>query len=99
MKKRLLSPRPMNSRSTGNTRVSRKKPAVRISVVVEKDNADFYAYSPELPGCQSRGDSFDEAMSSIREAVELYAETLSQEELKQLVSKEILSSSVEVVVG
>jgi predicted RNase H-like HicB family nuclease len=50
-----------------------------IAVVVEHDKDGYYAWSPELPGCQSQGDTLDEAMANIREAVELYCsvDTLS----------------------
>ena len=48
----------------------------KVSTVIEKDEHGYYAYCPELPGCQSQGDSFEEAMANIREAIELYQETL-----------------------
>ena len=73
--------------------------ASKVSVVVEKDNFGYYAYSPELEGCQSQGDSFEEVMANIREAVELYLETLSEEEKQAVLSKEILTTSLEVGVA
>ena len=51
----------------------------KVNVVVEKDDYGYYAYSPELEGCQSEGNSYEEALSNIREAVEPYLETLSEE--------------------
>jgi predicted RNase H-like HicB family nuclease len=68
----------------------------KVNVVIEKDDNGYYAYSPELEGCQSQGDSHEEALSNIREAVELYLETLSEEERSQYLSKEILTTSLEV---
>lgn len=38
-------------------------------------------------------------MSNIREAAELYLETLTEEERKSYLSKEILTSSVEIRIG
>lgn len=70
----------------------------KVSVVVEKDEHGYYAYCPELEGCQTQGDSFEEVMANIKEAVELYLETLSEEERKALLSKEILTTSLEVTV-
>jgi predicted RNase H-like HicB family nuclease len=55
---------------------------MKVSVVIEKDEHGYYAFSPELEGCQSQGKTFEEAMANIREAVELYLETLSPEEIK-----------------
>ena len=71
----------------------------RASIVVEKDDHGYYAYCPDLPGCQTQGDTFEETMSNIREAIELYLETLSEEERKAHLSKEIVTGSVEVNVG
>ena len=71
----------------------------KVSVVIEKDDSGYYAYSPDLPGCQSQGDSLEEAVSNIKEAVSLYLETLSPEEMRELVSKEIFSTTVEVSVA
>ncbi len=52
----------------------------KVSTVIEKDEHGFYAYCPELPGCQSQGDSLDEATANLKEAIELYLETLSGSE-------------------
>jgi len=51
---------------------------------------------PELKGCQFQGDTLDEVMANIREAVDLYWETLTPEEPTSCLSKEILTTSVEV---
>jgi predicted RNase H-like HicB family nuclease len=48
----------------------------KVTVVIEKDGEGYYAYCPELAGCQSQGDTFKDALANIREAVELYLETL-----------------------
>ncbi len=71
----------------------------KASVVIERDDFGFYAYCPELPGCQSQGKTLDEAMSNIREAAELYLETLTEDERRTYLSKEILTSSVEINIG
>jgi predicted RNase H-like HicB family nuclease len=73
--------------------------ASKVSVVVERDNFGYYAYSPELEGCQTQGESFEEVMANIREAIELYLETLSEEEKQAALSKEILTTSLEVGVA
>jgi antitoxin HicB len=49
--------------------------------VVLKDEANGGGYSvsvPALPGCHSQGDTRDEALANIREAIELYVETLRE---------------------
>jgi len=71
----------------------------KISVVIEKDQDGYYAYAPELKGCQTQGDTLDEVMANVREAVEVYLESLDPAEREELLSKEILTGSVEVEVG
>ena len=52
----------------------------KVGVIIEKDENGYYAYSPELKGCQTQGESFEEVVANIREAVELYLETLPADE-------------------
>jgi len=70
----------------------------KISAVIEHDEHGYYAYSPELPGCQSQGDTWDEAIKNIREAIELYLETITDDEKHDLISKEIYTTHFEVAV-
>lgn len=53
-------------------------------------------YAPSLPGCQSQGDTFEEAEGNIREAIVLYLSTLSEQEQQELMSKEIVTSSIDI---
>ena len=71
----------------------------KIGTIIEKDENGYYAYCPELEGCQSQGDTFEEVMANIKEAVELYLETLSEDEVKNFVSHEIYTTSIEVNVA
>lgn len=70
--------------------------ARKASVVIEKDEHGFYAWCPELKGCQSQGDTLEEAVANIKEAIELYLETLPPSERNVLLSREILTTAVEV---
>ena len=71
----------------------------RVSIVIEKDNEGYFVYSPELPGCFSQGDTYENAIESIKEAVELYIETLTPEEREEIGSKQISTSSIEVAMA
>jgi predicted RNase H-like HicB family nuclease len=41
-------------------------------VVYEKGEKNWSAFSPDIPGCGSLGDSLDETRINMREAVDLY---------------------------
>ncbi len=70
--------------------------ARKASVVIEKDEHGFYAWCPELKGCQSQGNTLEETLANIKEAIELYLETLPPDERDVLLSQEILTTAVEV---
>ena len=71
----------------------------KVGVIIEKDEHGYYAFSPELEGCQSQGDSFEEALHNIKESIELYLETVSEDERKNYLSHEIYTTSIEVSVA
>ena len=71
----------------------------KVSVMIERDEHGYYAWCPELPGCQSQGDTIEEMMANIREAAELYIETLPEDERSAYLSKEILTTALEVTLA
>jgi predicted RNase H-like HicB family nuclease len=72
---------------------------MKASIVIEKDEYGYYAFCPEMKGCHSQGDSLDDVLTNMKEAIELYLETLSDEERTDCLSKEILTTSLEVNVA
>jgi predicted RNase H-like HicB family nuclease len=48
---------------------------LKLHVVLEpSDEGGFTVFVPSLPGCISEGDSEEEALANIREAIALYLE-------------------------
>ncbi len=56
----------------------------RVNVLFSRDEHGYYVYCPELPGCQSQGDNFEEAKENIKEAIDLYLETMTSEEIEEI---------------
>jgi len=53
---------------------------MEYSVVVhEAEEGGYWAEVPALPGCYSQGETVDEALGNVKEAIELYLETLREE--------------------
>ncbi|MBI4205453.1 MAG: type II toxin-antitoxin system HicB family antitoxin [Betaproteobacteria bacterium] len=52
---------------------------MRYLVVVEQGPTSFGAYVPDLPGCVAAGETKEEALALIREAIELHLEGLKDE--------------------
>ncbi len=57
---------------------------MRFKVILEpQPEGGYVAYVPALPGCFSQGETREEALKNIREAIELYLETVEERELKR----------------
>lgn len=48
-------------------------------IVIEKTETGYSAYSPDLPGCVSTGDTRDEVESNMQEAIEFHLDGMKQE--------------------
>ena len=47
---------------------------MRFKVVLEPSDEGYTVYVPSLPGCISEGETIEEALVNIREAIKLYLE-------------------------
>ena len=45
-----------------------------FSIVVERDKDGFFASCPQLQGCFSQGDTFEEVMANMKDVVSLHVE-------------------------
>ena len=53
---------------------------MKLRVVLEpSDEGGYTVYVPSLPGCVSEGDTEEEALVNIREAIELYLEPVDDD--------------------
>jgi len=52
-----------------------------LNAVIEKDEFGYFAHIPELKGCVTQGNTYEEVLLNIQEATELYLESLKTEKL------------------
>jgi predicted RNase H-like HicB family nuclease len=63
---------------------------MNVMVVVEKGEDGFYsAHCPALKSCWSQGRTKEEAVANLREAIELYLEPDSSQEVQQSPDHEV----------
>jgi len=68
------------------------------TVILEREeDGGYHAYCPALKGCHSQGDTLEEAVANIREAIEAYLQSLKAEGERAPV-EDILIKPVEVAV-
>jgi predicted RNase H-like HicB family nuclease len=52
---------------------------MRYAIVIERGDTSYGAYVPDLPGCVAVGESREEAVKLIHEAIEAHLEMLREE--------------------
>ncbi|MCX8082857.1 MAG: type II toxin-antitoxin system HicB family antitoxin [bacterium] len=46
----------------------------KFSVIIEKDKDGYFAFCPELQGCYTQGDTYEEVVENIKDAIHLHIE-------------------------
>ena len=70
----------------------------RLSVIVEKDKDGYFAFAPDLQVCYSQGDSYEEAIENIRDAIRLNIQDLQESGDSINVPDSVSLTSLEIAV-
>lgn len=70
----------------------------QLTVIIEKEDDMYVALCPEVD-VASQGDTVDEARANLKEALELFFEVASPEEINSRLHDEVYVTHVEVTVG
>ena len=70
----------------------------RLTVIVERERTGYFALCPEVD-VASQGESVAEARTNLQEALTLYFEAASIEEIELRPEREVYVTHVEITVG
>jgi predicted RNase H-like HicB family nuclease len=59
-------------------------------VLLEDETGGYVAIVPALPGCHTQGDTLTEVMENVKEAIDLYVETLTEREKKDILKQKVV---------
>jgi len=70
----------------------------RFSIVIEKDEEGYSAFCPELQGCYTQGDTYEEVLENIKDAIRLHVNDRLEngEEVPQIQSVSLTSLELAV---
>ena len=71
---------------------------IQLTAIIEREDDGYVALCPEVD-IASQGDTVDEARRNLREALELFFETASPEEIKERLHDEVYITNIEVSVA
>jgi predicted RNase H-like HicB family nuclease len=62
---------------------------MRFRAVIEKDEevGGYVVSCPSLPGCLSQGETIEEALENLKEAIQACLESLAEDEIKSYLTK------------
>ena len=69
-----------------------------FTAIIEKENDGFVALCPELD-IASQGDTVEEAKSNLQEAIELFFEHASKEEIVSRLKTDVFITNVQIAVA
>lgn len=69
---------------------------MQFNAIIEHDQDGFYAYIPSLQGCVSQGDTLEEALANIKEALELYLEDMDEQEKERISHSSYIIAPIQV---
>ncbi len=70
----------------------------QMTAIIEREGDGYVSLCPELD-IASQGKTIEEARDNLREALELFFETASPQEIKQRLHEEVYVTRLEVAVG
>jgi predicted RNase H-like HicB family nuclease len=69
---------------------------MQFNAIIEHNQDGFYAYIPTLQGCMSQGDTLEEALANIKEALELYLEDMDEQEQEKFSENSYIIAPIQV---
>jgi predicted RNase H-like HicB family nuclease len=70
----------------------------QFTAVIEREDNMYVALCPELD-IASQGETVEDARMNLKESIELFFETTSQQEIRERLHDEVFITRLEVVVG
>jgi predicted RNase H-like HicB family nuclease len=87
-----------NGAKDGNRTIRRMQMTQRLTAIIEHEGSGYVSLCPELD-IASQGDTIEDARDNLKEALELFFETVSPEEIKERLHGDVFVTQVEVAVG
>ena len=71
----------------------------KFNIIIEKDDNGYFAYIPQLKGCMTQGDTYEEALSDVKSAIHFHIETFGNEVMEvepRIIEAFVAEAGVEV---
>lgn len=70
----------------------------QFGVIIEKDDDGYFAHVPALQGCYAQGDTYEEALANVKDAIRLHIEDIKESGQKMPKPHQISLTTIEISV-
>jgi predicted RNase H-like HicB family nuclease len=67
-----------------------------LPIIIEKDEDGYYAECPALQGCFTQGETYEEVIENMRDAIELHLQDRQEQNETLSLSKQVSITTLEV---
>ncbi len=67
-----------------------------FSIIIEQDNDGYFVTCPKLQGCYSQGETYEEAVANIKDAINLHLQDRISEKEEIPMTKSVSLSTVHI---
>ncbi len=69
---------------------------MQINAIIEHDENGYFAYVPSLKGCVSQGETLQDSLENIKEAIDLYLDDVSADEKAMALNRSYVIAPIEI---
>ncbi len=72
--------------------------SLKFPIIVEKDSDGYFAFCPNIQGCYTQGDTYEEVLENIKDVIKLLLEEMNEAGTKLPETQNISFTTVEVAI-
>ena len=70
----------------------------KFPIIVEKDSDGYFAFCPDIQGCYTQGDTYEEVIENIKDVIKLLLEDMNETGKKPPETEIVSFTTVEVAI-
>jgi len=70
----------------------------KFPIIIEKDSDGYFAFCPDIEGCYTQGDTYEEVIENIKDVIKLLLEEMNETGQKLPENQNVSFTTVEVAI-
>lgn len=70
----------------------------KLPIIIEKDSDGYFAFCPDIQGCYTQGETYEEVLENIKDVIKLLLEEMNETGTKLPETQNVSFTTVEVAI-